>query len=222
MRVAVLIPVLDEAEALPRVLDELPPGLRVIVCDNGSTDGSPDVARAHGAEVVSEPARGYGAAVQAGIARLKADPPHVVVILDGDHSCYAEDLEALLAPLRENRADLVIGERLTRGEPDSLTPPQRAGNVVATRLIALRTGHRYRDMGPFRAIRWGALLDLGLEDRTWGWNVEMQLKAALLGLRVLEVPVGYRPRIGTSKISGTVRGVARAGARILWACWHYG
>lgn len=221
MRVAVLIPVLDEAEALPAVLGELPPGLRVVACDNGSTDGSPDVARAHGAEVVSEPRRGYGGALLAGIAHLRADPPDVVVILDGDHSCYAADLDALLGPIRGG-ADLVIGERLTRGERGSLTPPQVAGNAVATRLIALRTGHRYRDMGPFRAIRWSALQRLGMRDRTWGWNVEMQMKAAKLGLRVLEVPVGYRPRIGTSKISGTVRGVVRAGGRILWACWAYG
>jgi glycosyltransferase involved in cell wall biosynthesis len=222
VRTAILIPVLDEAEALPSVLGEIPPGFRVVVCDNGSKDGSPAIAADLGAEVVTEPERGYGAALMAGIAHLKKDPPQVVVILDGDHSVYLDDLDRLLAPIRENRADMVVGDRTALAEPGALTPPQRVGNALATALIARRTGHRYRDMGPFRAIRWGALLDLGMTDRTWGWNVEMQMKAAILGLRVLEVPVRYRPRIGTSKISGTISGVVRAGAKILWACWRYG
>ncbi|MDP2313747.1 MAG: glycosyltransferase family 2 protein [Pseudomonadota bacterium] len=221
MRTAVLIPVLDEAAALPVVLAELPAGIRVVVCDNGSTDGSPDLARAAGAEVVSQPRRGYGGAVLAGIAHLKADPPDVVVILDGDHSVWIEDLAVILGPIRDGRADLVIGERLTLGDPEALTPPQKFGNRLATAIIHARTGHRYRDMGPLRAIRWGALLDLDMTDPTWGWNVEMQLKALRSGVRVLEVPVRYRVRIGTSKISGTLQGVARAGARILWACWKY-
>ncbi len=221
MRTAILIPVLDEEQALPVVLDELPRDVRVVVCDNGSTDRSVEVARAHGAEVVSQPIRGYGGAVQAGILHLADDPPDVVVIMDGDHACWAEDLPVLLAPIRDGRADLVIGERLTLGDPTALTPPQRVGNRLASALVARQTGHRYRDFGPYRAIRWGALLDLGMVDPTWGWNVEMQLKALRSGVRVLEVPVRNRARIGTSKISGTLRGVARAGARILWACWRY-
>jgi glycosyltransferase involved in cell wall biosynthesis len=213
--------VLDEALALPVVLGELPPQYRVIVCDNGSTDRSAAIARELGAEVVSEPKRGYGAAVLAGIALLKANPPDVVVVLDGDHSIWVEDLAVILGPVREGRADLVIGERLTLGDPDALTVPQKFGNRLATAIIHAQTGHRYRDMGPLRAIRWGALMDLDMCDRTWGWNVEMQLKALRSGVRVLEVPVRYRTRIGTSKISGTVKGVARAGAKILWACWKY-
>lgn len=221
MRIAVLIPVLDEEEALPQVLAGLPGTARVVVCDNGSRDRSVEIARAAGAEVVHHPVRGYGGALQAGIRHLTADPPDVVVILDGDHSAYAEDLPVLLAPIREGRADLVLGERLTLGDPDALTPPQRAGNRLASALIAVQTGRRYRDFGPFRAMRWGALLDMGLVDMTWGWNVEMQLKALRSGVRVLEVPVRHRPRIGTSKISGTLRGVVRAGGRILWACWRY-
>ncbi|MDP2308658.1 MAG: glycosyltransferase family 2 protein [Pseudomonadota bacterium] len=221
MRTALLIPVLDEELALPVVLAELPSDHRVIVCDNGSTDRSVAIARELGAEVVCEPKRGYGGAVLAGIALLAADPPDVVVVLDGDHSIWVEDLAAILAPLREGRADLVIGERLTLGDRDSLTAPQRFGNRLATAIIHAQTGHRYRDMGPLRGIRWGALMDLDMGDPTWGWNVEMQLKALRSGVRVLEVPVRYRARIGTSKISGTVGGVARAGARILWACWKY-
>jgi glycosyltransferase involved in cell wall biosynthesis len=224
VRIAILIPVLDEAEALPVVLSEihsLDEGYRVVVCDNGSSDGSPGIALAAGAEVVSQPRRGYGGAVLAGIRHLAADPPDVVVVLDGDHSIWIEDLAAILTPLRDGRADLVMGERMTLGDPDALTVPQKFGNRLATAIMARQTGHRYRDMGPLRAIRWDALRRLDMEDPTWGWNVEMQLKALRHGVRVLEVPVRYRTRIGTSKISGTVSGVARAGAKILWACWRY-
>jgi glycosyltransferase involved in cell wall biosynthesis len=221
VRTAILIPVLNEEQALPSVLAALPAGSRVVVCDNGSTDRSVAIAEAAGATVAHAPDRGYGGAVQAGIRALAADPPDVVVILDGDHSADPADIAVLLAPVREGRADLVLGERLTLGDPDALTAQQRIGNRLATAIIAAQTGRRYRDMGPFRAIRWGALCDLGMTDPTWGWNVEMQLKALRIGLRVLEVPVRNRPRIGTSKISGTLEGVARAGGRILWACWKY-
>lgn len=222
MRVAVVIPCLNEAEALPRVLGAIPREHRVVVGDNGSTDESPAIARALGAEVVHQPRRGYGGAVRAALDHLRADPPEVVVVLDADHSSYLEDLPLLLAPLAAGTADFVLGDRTRLAEPGALTPPQRVGNALATRLIRLRTGVRYRDMGPFRAIRWTALEALAMEDPTWGWNVEMQMKAARQGLRIREVPVRYRPRIGRSKISGTVQGVARAGVRIVWACWHYG
>jgi len=221
VRVAVLIPVLNEELALPRVLAELPAGLRVVVCDNGSTDASAALARAAGAEVVPWPKRGYGGAVQAGLRHLRADPPDAVVIMDGDHSADPDDLPALLGPIERGEADMVLGDRTERAARGSMPPQQVWGNVLATALIRLQTGHRYRDMGPFRAIRWGALERLDMEDPTWGWNVEMQLKALRHGVRVLEVPVRYRTRIGTSKISGTVSGVARAGAKILWACWRY-
>lgn len=222
VRVAVVIPCLNEEAALPLVLAELPAGVRVVVGDNGSTDRSVELARAAGAEVAHQPRRGYGGAVQAALALLVADPPEVVVILDADHSTDLRDLDRLLDPLRRDEADLVLGDRTALAEPGALTPPQRAGNRVATWLIALRTGVRYRDMGPFRAIRWPALRALEMVDPTWGWNVEMQMKAARRGLRVREVPVRYRPRVGTSKISGTVQGVVRAGFRIVWACWRYG
>lgn len=221
MRVTVLVPCLNEAAALPAVLGELPPGLEVVLCDNGSTDGSPELARSLGARVSHEPVPGYGGALLAGIALLRADPPDVVLVLDGDHSVYAEDLPALLAPIERGEADLVLGDRTALAEPGSLTPPQRAGNWLATRLIALRTGRRFRDLGPLRALTWAALERLAMEDRTWGWNVEMQLKAVRRGLRVVEVPVRYRPRIGQSKISGTVKGVLRAGGKILWATARY-
>jgi glycosyltransferase involved in cell wall biosynthesis len=222
MRVAVLLPCRDEARALPAVLAGLLPGPhRVVLCDNGSRDGSPELGRSLGAEVVFEPQRGYGGAVLAGIALLQADPPDIVVIMDADHSNYAEDLPALIGPIARGAADMVIGERLTLGAPGGLTPPQRVGNRLATGVIRLQTGHRYLDMGPFRAIRWQSLVALQMEDRTWGWNVEMQIKAVKRGLKVIEVPVRNRPRIGQSKISGTVSGVARAGAKIAYACWKY-
>lgn len=228
MRVAVLMPCLDEADALPAVIADLKhdPSLRLIVIDNGSTDQSVAIARALGCEVLVEPLRGYGGAVLRGMSHLAAlsadDQPDIVVVLDADHSSFASDLPALTGPIVRDEADFVLGERLTRGDAAALTPPQRFGNLLATQLIYRSTRHRYQDMGPFRAIRWSSLQALQMEDRTWGWNVEMQLKAIKYGLRVLEVPVGNRPRIGQSKISGTVQGVVRAGAKILYACWRYG
>lgn len=221
MTIAVLMPCLNEAEALPVVLAELPPGLRVVVCDNGSTDGSPGIAQRLGTEVAYAAERGYGNACLAGIAALRADPPDVVVIWDADHAIYADDLPELLAPIEADRADLVLGDRTALAAPGALTPPQRFGNRLATTIIGRVTGFVYRDMGPFRAIRWAALERLQMEDPTWGWNVEMQLKAVQRGLRVVEVPVRYRARIGQSKISGTVSGVVRAGGKILYACWRY-
>lgn len=222
LRVAVLIPALDEAESLPGVLASLPAVERVVVIDNGSTDATAAVARAHGAEVVSAPRRGYGTAVQAGIHRLRSDPPDVVVILDADGADPGERLFDLVLPIAAGHADLVSTDRTRTAEPGALTPVQRYGNLLSVWLIARVTGRRYRDMGPFRAIRWSSLVALDMSDPTWGWNVEMQIKAVKLGLRILEVPLPYRARArGRSKISGSLRGAARAGARILWAVNRY-
>ncbi len=221
MRTAILIPVLDEADALPVVLREIGTEFRVIVCDNGSIDSSPAIARSLGAEVVFWPVRGYGGAVRRGMQELSKNPPEIVVVLDGDHSSFIDDLPALLAPIQRGEADFVLGERVTLAESGALTPQQRWGNLLACRLIQTRTGFPYKDMGPLRAIRWEALVSLAMEDLTWGWNVEMQMKAVKIGLRIHEVPVRYRARIGTSKISGTLAGVVRAGAKIMWACWKY-
>ncbi len=193
-----------------------------MVVDNGSGDATARVAREAGAQVLQEPRRGYGRACLRGLAHLAAAPPDAVVFLDADHADDPAGIGKLVAPILAGRADLVIGERTTLGDPGALTPVQRFGNALATTLIAGLTGHRYRDMGPFRALRWEALERLEMSDPTWGWNVEMQLKAVRRGLRVLEVPVPYRPRrAGRSKISGTLVGSARAGARILWAVWAY-
>ena len=222
MRVAVLIPALNEAESLPIVLRGLPPVDRVVVVDNGSDDGTAAVARAHDTEVVWAPRRGYGTAVQAGMNHLRADPPDVLVILDADHADDPAALPQLVSPIVDDLADLVLSDRTQTAEPGALNLTQRLGNRLATFLIRWTSGHVYRDMGPFRAIRWRSLEALAMEDPTWGWNVEMQLKAVRHGLRILEVSLPYRARArGRSKISGSLRGATRAGARILYAVHRY-
>lgn len=217
-----VIPALNEALSLPGVLAALPAVDRVVVVDNGSTDDTAVVAIAGGAEVVSEPRRGYGNAVLAGMAALAADPPDVLVILDADHSDRPELMHRLTEPILAGRADLVLSDRSRTAAPGALTRPQRFGNAFATTLMWGVSGHRYRDMGPFRAIRWESLMVLRMQDPTWGWNVEMQLKAVHHGLRIVEIPVPYGARrAGESKISGDLRGAMRAGARILWAVGRY-
>jgi len=228
LSVSVIIPVLDEEDAIGRVLGDLPDPGRVedgvvydiIVVDNGSTDRTPAKAAEMGARVVWEPRRGYGRACLAGLAAL--DGPDVVLFLDGDYSDYPEEVAALLAPIREQNADLVIGSRvLGEREAGALLPQARAGNKLATTLIKLLYGVRYTDLGPFRAIRYTSLLQLHMADTDFGWTVEMQVKAARQGLRIAEVPVRYRKRIGRSKISGTVIGTVRAGHKILWTIFRH-
>ena len=223
MNISVVIPAYNEEAALPLVLKELPrePAVDVIVVDNGSTDRTFAVAQAAQVKVVFEPRRGYGRACQAGL-RAIAPESEAIVFLDADHSDYPQDLPALLAPLERNEADLVIGSRiLGHADPGSLTPQQRLGNWLACRLIGRRFHRRFTDLGPFRAIRRRSLKALDLHDPTFGWNVEMQMKALKRGLRVVEVPVRYRPRTGKSKISGTVTGTIRAGAKILFTIARY-
>jgi hypothetical protein len=153
---------------------------------------------------------------------LEGTPPEIVVILDADHSDHPELLPRLTQPIEDDLADMVLTNRTESAEPGALTPPQRFGNWLATRLIALSTGLSYADMGPFRAIRWSALQALDMSDPTWGWNVEMQMKAAQNNLRILEIPLPYRRRsAGQSKISGNLSGAIRAGTRILWAVGRY-
>jgi glycosyltransferase involved in cell wall biosynthesis len=214
-RVAVVIPALDEEEAIGAVLAELPPGAhRVIVVDNGSRDRTAAVARAAGATVVHEPRRGYGSACLAGIAA--APEAEVVAFLDGDHSDHPAQLRDVLAPILRGEADLVIGSR-ARGRRAPGAHPWHA--ILGTRLcVALMNaliGTRATDLGPFRAITAGALRRLDMRDGGFGWTVEMQIKARRRGLRVVEVAVDYRPRVGRSKVSGTLRGSVGAGAKIL-------
>jgi glycosyltransferase involved in cell wall biosynthesis len=224
VKVDVVIPVLDEERALPGVLDAIPRALvrRVVVVDNGSTDRSAEVARAHGATVITEPRRGYGRAVWTGIETLLADPPDAVVFLDGDGADDPAEMGHVLAPILEGRADLVIGSRMRKPLPrGAMTQAQRLGNVIVPFLLRLLYGVRATDLGPFRAVRWDALRGLGLVDRGFGITVEMQVKAARQGLRVEEVAVSYRPRIGESKISGTLGGAIKASLKILWVVARY-
>ncbi len=215
--IAAVIPALDEELTLGDVLDGLDRGLvrDVIVGDNGSRDRTAEVARAHGAQVVSVPRRGYGAACAGALRRL-ADDIELVVFLDADGADDARDLAALLRPLLDGRADLVIGSRVTRAAPGALTSQQRVGNAMATGLIRLLFGYRYTDLGPFRAVRRDLLERLNMRDRGYGWTVEMQVRALRLQARVTEVDVAYRRRAaGRSKVSGTLVGSVKAGFWIL-------
>ena len=222
--VACIIPALNEQDALPRVLRDIPRALvqRVIVADNGSTDRTAEVAREHGAEVIHEPERGYGAACLKALAHLATDPPDIVVFLDGDYSDHPGELPLLVDPIAAGDADMVIGSR-ARGlrERGALSPQQQVGNRIACTALRLLYRVRYTDLGPFRAISWETLQALGMQDRNYGWTVEMQIKAARRGVAYHEVPVSYRQRIGVSKVSGTIRGSVGAGAKILWLLGRY-
>lgn len=221
MRVGIIIPALNEQDAIGAVISgclEHCTDLgetRVIVCDNGSTDNTVAVATAAGAEVVYEPRRGYGAACLRALAFLGhwAD---VIVFVDGDGSSSPVDIASVAGPVLRKEVDLVIGRR-AHVEPGSLTLPQRFGNRLACALIRRRWRRHYADCGPLRAIGRNALQRLSMSDQSWGWNVEMQIKAHCCGLAIREVPVAWlRRAAGKSKISGTISGVLRAGARILW------
>lgn len=226
--VVIVIPALDEERSLPLVLRDLPrdgPGFRVaavVVVDNGSRDRSAVVAREAGALVVEERRRGYGSACLAGIARAHELAPDAIVFMDADWSDLAGDLPAIVGPIARGSHDFVLGSRLAgRADPGALPPHVRFGNRLASLLILLATGQRYSDLGPFRAIRPDCLERIGMRDTNYGWTVEMQVKAARAGLRILEVPVGYRRRIGVSKISGTVKGTILAGGKIIYSVARY-
>ncbi|MEM9592674.1 MAG: glycosyltransferase family 2 protein [Acidobacteriota bacterium] len=218
-------PAFNEEKSLPLVLADIPrpPVRRIVVADNNSTDRSAEVAREGGATVVPAPTPGYGSACLAGLDYLrKNDPPDIVVFLDADYSDHPEELPEVVRPILEDRADLVIGSRiLGRRQRGALLPQARAGNLVACTLIRLLYRHRYTDLGPFRAIRWEALEQLEMGDPNFGWTAEMQVKALRHGLRVVEVPVSYRKRVGVSKITGTLKGTVLAGYKILWTVFRY-
>lgn len=224
----VIIPAYNEEKSIGLVLAEIPANLvrEVIVVDNNSSDKTSTVARAAGATVLREPRPGYGSACLAGMAhcfaRPLADQPEIIVFVDGDHSDYPEEMPLLLAPILRGEADMVIGSRaLGEREAGSMLPQQIFGNWLATSLLRRLYGAQFTDLGPFRAIRTAALQRIGMQDTTYGWTVEMQLKAAKLKLRSTEVPVRYRRRIGISKVSGTVRGTLGAGYKILWTIFRY-
>jgi glycosyltransferase involved in cell wall biosynthesis len=213
--IGVVIPALNEADAIGRVVGDIPSWVdKIVVADNGSRDGTGEIARKAGAIVVREIEPGYGAACLAGIAALGA--VDIIVFLDGDYSDHPEDMADLVDPILAGSHDFVIGSRATGArEAGSLTPQQLFGNWLATALIRKIWGANYTDLGPFRAIRTTSLQQLAMADRNYGWTVEMQIKAAEHHLRSHEVPVRYRCRIGVSKVSGTIKGSVKAGYKIL-------
>ena len=211
--VTVIIPALNEAASIEQVLREIPSGIdRVIVVDNGCSDDTAALARACGATVVWEPMTGYGAACQAGIKQAGGD---LIAFMDADYSDYPADLDKVVEPVAAGRADLVIGARVPQ-HSSALPPHQRFGNWLLCHIIALLYGVRFTDLGPMRCIRRDALERMQMVDRDYGWTVEMQLKAARMGLSVIEVPVYCRKRIGKSKISGTIRGSLGAACKIFY------
>jgi glycosyltransferase involved in cell wall biosynthesis len=216
VRVSVIVPTHNEAQGIERVLTDLPSDLatEVIVVDSNSSDGTPEIAAKMGARVIAEPRRGYGQACLTGLEAV--DSPDVVVFLDGDYSDRPSELPILLAPIVDGRADITLGSRLQKqGSNKALPWHQVFGNRLAATLIRLLYGVEISDLGPFRAGRADVLRALVLEETTYGWAVEMILKGALAGFRVVEVPVSYYPRIGKSKISGTLKGTIGAGWFIL-------
>jgi len=221
--IALIIPALNEADSIGVLLRQLPPLFaQIVVVDNGSEDATGEVARTAGAEVVGEPRRGYGRACLAGIAALRSEIT-AIVFMDADLSDDPADVGRLEETLVAGGWDLVIGSRvLGNAQPGALTPVQRFGNWLATRLIRWIWKVPFTDLGPLRIVRREALKRLDLRDGDFGWNVEMQVKAVRLGLKVTEIPVSYRRRkFGKSKISGTVIGSARAGAKILWTIFRW-
>lgn len=216
MRVSVIIPTRNEASAIGRVLADIPGDLvtEVLVVDSRSTDGTPEIAARMGARVIHESRRGYGRACLTGLAH--ADAPDIVVFLDGDYSDRPAELPLLLAPILEGRADITLGSRLGKQRIAGALPWHAVfGNWLAAGLIKLLYVVKISDLGPFRAARADVIRELALEEATYGWAVEMILKGALQGFRIVEVPVSYYPRIGKSKISGTVRGTLGAAWFIL-------
>jgi glycosyltransferase involved in cell wall biosynthesis len=225
-KICLIIPAFNEENGVGQVIQEIPKNLisEIVVVNNNSTDNTEKVARENGATVLRESTPGYGRACLKGIGYLKKSEtkPDVVVFLDADHSDYPEEMAQLIQPILENKADLVIGSRaLGNKEQGSMTPQQIFGNWLATRLLKILYNVKFTDLGPFRAIRFDKLLEMDMQDKTYGWTVEMQLKAAKLGYRCVEVPVKYRKRIGFSKISGTVKGTVMAGYKILFTIFKY-
>jgi glycosyltransferase involved in cell wall biosynthesis len=224
--IRVIIPAFNEENGIREVLRDIPMDWvkEVIVVNNASTDTTEKVAKRAGATVLSEPVKGYGRACLKGIAYVKEHAPQtdIIVFLDADYSDYPEELPQLVQPIIEGKADMVIGSRaLGEREKWSMTPQQIFGNWLATTLMKWLYKVRYTDLGPFRSIKWQTLLDLEMQDKTYGWTVEMQLKAAKNKVPYLEIPVSYKQRIGVSKVSGTVKGTLMAGYKIIWTIFKY-
>ena len=220
--ISVIIPAYNEENSIGRVLNDLPKEKlkEIIVVNNASTDNTAEVARINGATVVEERCRGYGAACLRGISVVSDSD--IVVFVDGDYSDYPEELDQLIKPITENRADFVLGSRMIYPESrEALLPQARYGNKLATFLICIFFGYRFTDLGPFRAIRFDSLKQINMVDTDFGWTVEMQIKAIKNNLRIEEIPVHYRKRIGISKITGTISGTFKAGVKIMYTIFKY-
>ena len=221
---SIIIPAINEEESIGLVLNDIPKDIarEIIVVDNGSHDNTANVAENLGAKVMLEPLRGYGSACLRGISVLKKDTD-IVVFLDGDYSDYPQDMHTILKPILAGNAEMVIGSRMLGvREKGALLPQALFGNKLAAFLIRLFWGFRYTDLGPFRAITYKVLLSLNMADKSFGWTVEMQIKALKKGLRITEAPVRYRKRVGVSKITGTFSGTVRAGTKIIYTIFKYG
>lgn len=217
----VIIPVYNEEASIGKVLDEIPMEIirNVVVCNNGSTDHTADVAISRGAILLNQPLKGYGNACLKGMEYLTGldAKPDIVVFLDGDYSDFPEEMYSVVQPIIRDSKDLVIGSRtLGTMEQGAMMPQQIFGNWLATNLIRIIYQYHFTDLGPFRAIRYDKLVEMNMQDKTFGWTVEMQVKAAKAGMKTAEVAVKYRKRIGHSKVSGTVKGTVLAGYKILW------
>jgi glycosyltransferase involved in cell wall biosynthesis len=215
--VAVIIPVLNEEESIGKVIAEIPDFVdRIVVCDNGSIDNTPNQIKQSKAELVFENERGYGAACLKALLILD-ERTDIIVFIDGDYSDYPEEMNLLLDPIIDDNYEVVIGSRMIKPEAKKiLTPVARFGNWLSTFLIKIFWGYRFTDLGPFRAIKYDSFKKLKMVDRNFGWTVELQIKAAKMKMNAIEVPVSYRARLGKSKISGTLVGSCKAGSKILY------
>ena len=218
--VDVIIPAFNEEKSIAKVVNDIPDWVRdIVVCNNRSTDSTKDVALKAGATVVDQPIPGYGNACLKGIEYItnKGADPDIVVFIDGDYSDYPEQMGLLVSPIVKDGCDLVIGSRaLGNLQKGSMTPQQIFGNWLATNLIKMIYSYEFTDLGPFRAIKWKKLQELEMQDKDYGWTVEMQVKAAKYKMKCTEIAVDYRQRIGVSKVSGTIKGTLLAGHKILW------
>lgn len=221
MIVDVIIPAYNEEDSIGKVIRDIPNGMvrEIVVCNNNSSDNTKQVALDNGAIVVDAPQKGYGSACLAGVDYVaqKEESPDVIVFLDGDYSDHPEEMAQLTQAISDPDCDMVIGSRaLGAMERGSMQPQQIFGNWLATTLIKLLYGYEFTDLGPFRAVKYPSLMAMEMADRDFGWTVEMQVKAAKMGMKTQEVPVSYRKRIGVSKVSGTIKGTILAGHKILW------
>ena len=225
-KITVIIPAMNEEDSIAKVINDIPKDIvsEILVCNNNSTDNTKQVALGAGAIVLDEERPGYGWACLKGIeyAKNKKTPPRIIVFLDGDYSDYPSELPEVVAPILNEGMDMVIGSRaLGDRAKGSMTFPQVFGNWLATRLMRIFYRAKYTDLGPFRAIKFEKLLELQMQDKTYGWTIEMQIKAAKHKMNFCEVPVNYKKRIGKSKVSGTIKGTVMAGVKIIGAIFKY-